>query len=93
VSSGGPSFGVDDDGYGAAFGYREVNKSGKMEFNLSLEHMELNDANSGDTWVNMGLLFRVTQRLKITTAVQFAGEENVFRVGVRYYLPSRFDQR
>jgi hypothetical protein len=93
VSSGGPSFGVDDDGYSAAFGYRELNKSGKMEFNLSVERMELDKASYGDTWVNMGLMFRATQRLKVTTAVQFAGDENVFRVGVRYYLPNRFDKR
>jgi hypothetical protein len=91
IDASGPTIGADDDGYGYAFGYREANKSGKMEFNLSAEHIELSDADSGDTWINMGLLFRVTSRFKITTGVQFAGDENLFRVGVRYYLPSRFD--
>ena len=38
-------------------------------------------------------MFRATQRLKVTTAVQFAGDENAFKVGVRYYLPNRFDNR
>lgn len=93
VTTGGPAIGVDEDGYSYAFGYREANKSGKMEFNLSAEHMELTDSDSGDTWVNMGLLFRVTPRFMITTGVQFAGDENLFKVGVRYYLPNRFDNR
>jgi hypothetical protein len=35
----------------------------------------------------------VTPRLKITTALQFGGDENLLKVGVRYYLPSRFDKR
>jgi hypothetical protein len=93
VSTGGPSIGVDDDGYAYAFGYREENRSGRMEFNVSAEHMELSDADTGDTWINMGLIFRVTPRFKVTTAVQFAGDENAFRVGVRYYLPNRFENR
>jgi hypothetical protein len=93
VSGGGPTIGVDDDGYAYAFGYREANRTGKIEFNLSAEHIELNDADTGDTWLNMGLMFRVTPRFKITTAAQFAGDENAFRVGVRYYLPNRFSNR
>jgi hypothetical protein len=92
-SAGGPSISLDDDGYTYAFGFREANKTGKMEFNISAEHVELNDADTGDTWVNMGLMFRVTPRFKVTTAVQFAGDENAFKVGVRYYLPNRFDNR
>jgi hypothetical protein len=93
ITTGGPSIGADDDGYGYAFGYREANKTGKMEFNLSAEHIELNDADSGDTWVNLGLMFRIAPRFKLTTAVQFAGDENAFKVGVRYYLPNRFANR
>jgi hypothetical protein len=90
VSSGGPSISVDDDGYVYAFGYREENRTGRMEFNISAEHIEFSDADTGDTWINMGLIFRATPRFKVTTAVQFAGDENAFRVGVRYYLPNRF---
>jgi hypothetical protein len=93
VSAGGPSLSLDDDGYAYALGFREANKTGRIEFNISAEHVELSDADTGDTWVNMGLMFRATQRLKVTTAVQFAGDENAFKVGVRYYLPNRFDQR
>jgi hypothetical protein len=93
TSSGGPSISVDDDGYLYAFGYREENRTGRMEFNISAEHIELNDADTGDTWINMGLIFRATPRFKVTTAVQFAGDENAFKVGVRYYLPNRFAAR
>jgi hypothetical protein len=81
----------DEDGYGYAFGYREVNKNGRMEFAISAEHQEFDDA--ADTWVNMSLLFRVTPRFKILAGVTFAGEENAGRVGVRYYLPNRFDNK
>jgi hypothetical protein len=93
VSAGGPNISLDDDGYAYAFGFREANKTGSIEFNISAEHVELSDADTGDTWVNMGLMFRVKPRFKVTTAVQFAGEENALKIGVRYYLPNRFDQR
>jgi hypothetical protein len=93
ASGGGSSSSVDDDGYTYAVGFREANKTGKIEFNLSAEHIELNDADYGDTWLNMGLMFRVTPRFRVTTALQFAGDENAFKVGVRYYLPNRFDNR
>jgi hypothetical protein len=90
LTVGGSSVSADDDGYGYAFGYRESTKTGNMEFNLSAEHRELSDADTGDTWINMGLLFRVTPRFEVITGVQFAGDENLFKVGVRYYLPNRF---
>jgi hypothetical protein len=41
----------------------------------------------------MGLLFGITPRFKLTTGVQFAGGENLFKVGIRYYLPNRFDKQ
>ena len=91
VDAGGTTISADDDGYEYELGYREANKSGKIEFNLSAEHIEFNDADYGDTTVNLGLMFRATKRLKVTTSVQFAGDENAFKVGVRYYLPNRFD--
>jgi hypothetical protein len=89
----GPTVGVDDDGYTYLFGWREANKTGKMEFNLSAQHIDYNKTDVADTWVNMGLLFRITPRFKLTTAVQFAGHEDLFKVGVRYYLPNRFDKK
>jgi hypothetical protein len=45
-----------------------------------------------DTRINLGLEWRVTPRLRITPRVSFAGEQNAARVGVRYYLPSRFER-
>jgi hypothetical protein len=89
----GPTVGVDDSGYTYLFGWREANKTGRMEFNLSAQHIEYQNVNAADTWVNMGLLFKITPRFKLTTAVQFAGDENLFKVGVRYYLPNRFDKK
>jgi hypothetical protein len=84
---------TDDDGLGYEFGYREINKNGRIEFLISAEHQELNDADVGDTWINMNLVFRATQRFKIFGGVTFAGDENAARVGVRYYLPNRLAQR
>jgi hypothetical protein len=84
---------VDDDGYTYLFGWREMNKSGRMEFNLSGQHIDYNKTNAADTWINMGLIFKITPRFKLTTAVQFAGDEDVFKVGLRYYLPNRFDKK
>jgi len=81
---------AEEDGYGYALGYRETNDSGRLEFAISAEHQEFDD--TADTWINMGLEFRVTPRFRITTRVSFAGEENVGRIGVRYYLPNRFDR-
>jgi hypothetical protein len=81
----------DEEGYGYAFGYREANKSGSMEFAISAEHQEFDDA--ADTWINMNLEFRVTKRFNILAGVTFAGEENAGRIGVRYYLPNRFDKK
>jgi hypothetical protein len=93
ISGSGTSASADDDGYLYAFGYREENKTGRMQFDISAEHVELNDADTGDTYIKMGLMFRATPRFKVTTMVQFAGDENAFNVGVRYDLPNRFLNR
>ena len=93
VTPGGPRIGVNDDGYTYLFGWRETNKSGGMEFNLSAQRIDYNKTNATDTWINMGLTFRITPRFKLTTAVQFAGDNDLFKFGVRYYLPSRFDKQ
>jgi hypothetical protein len=84
---------ADDEGYAYAFGYREIGENGRIEFALSVEHMEFDQSAGSDTWIDMGLQFRVTPRFKIETAVRFVGDENAFKVGVRYYLPNRFDRR
>jgi len=41
----------------------------------------------------VGLLFRATKRLMVVTGVEFTGKDNLFKAGVRYYLPNRFDKR
>jgi hypothetical protein len=84
---------TDDDGLGYEFGYREASKNGRMEFLISAEHQELNDADISDTWVNMNLEFHATKRFKIFGGVTFAGEQNAARVGVRYYLPNRLQRQ
>ena len=93
VTPGGPTVGTDDDGVTYALGYREATRTGKTEFVIAAEHVEFSESDFNDTWLDMGLLFRVTPRLKVQTAVQFGGEENGFKVGVRYYLPNRLDRR
>jgi hypothetical protein len=35
----------------------------------------------------MSLQYRVTRHLKIIGGIQFGGDDDLFRVGVRYYLP------
>jgi predicted porin len=93
VTPGGPTVGTDDDGVTYALGYREATKTGKTEFVVAAEHVDFSESDFSDTWLDMGLLFRVTPRLKVQAAVQFGGEENGVRVGVRYYLPNRLDRR
>jgi hypothetical protein len=93
ATPGGPTVGTDDDGVTYALGYREATKTGKTEFVIAAEHVEFSEADFSDTWLDMGLLFRVTPRFKIQTAVQFGGEENVFKVGVRYDLPNHLARR
>jgi hypothetical protein len=92
ATPGGPTVSADDDGVTYALGYREATRTGKTEFIIAAEHVEFGDSDFSDTWLDMGLLFRVTPRFKVQTAVQFGGEENGFKVGVRYYLPNRLDR-
>ena len=94
LTPGGPKIGVDDSGYTYLFGWRSANKSRRMEFNLSAQHITYNNkVNEPDTWINIGLLFRATSKLMVVTGVEFTGNENLFKAGVRYYLPNRFDKR
>jgi hypothetical protein len=86
---GATAVGIDDDGYGYTFGYREANRSGRMEFLLSAEHLEFDGVDYADTRLHMGLLFKVTKRFNVDTDLQWVGDENAFKVGVRYYLPNR----
>jgi hypothetical protein len=85
--------GIDDDGYGYTFGYREGSANGRMEFLLSAEHLQFDGADYSDTRLHMGLVFRATKRFLIDTDLQWVGDENAFKVGVRYYLPNRFDKK
>lgn len=94
LTPGGPKVGVDDSGYTYLFGWRSANPSRRMEFNLSAQHITYNKVTDGsDTWINLGLLFRATNKLMVVTSVEFTGKENLFKAGVRYYLPNRFDKR
>jgi hypothetical protein len=93
VTPGGPTAGTDDDGVTYALGYREATRTGKTEFLIAAEHVEFSESDESDTWLDMGLLFRVTPRLMVQTGIQFGGEENAFRVGVRYHLPNPLDRR
>lgn len=75
----------DDDGYGVSVGYREINHT-PMEFRLSIDHVALNDSDTSETTMDIALMYRLTQRLKIISGIQFGGDEGIFRAGVRYYL-------
>jgi hypothetical protein len=95
LTPGGPTIGVDDNGYTYLFGWRSANKSRKMEFNLSAQHITYHKVDEPATWINLGLLFRTTNRLMVVTGVELTGnaaKESLFKAGVRYYLPNRFDK-
>jgi hypothetical protein len=36
--------------------------------------------------MDVAMMYRLTQRLKLFGGVQFGGDEGIFRAGVRYYL-------
>ena len=75
----------DDDGYGVSIGYREVNHT-PLEFRLSIDHIALNDADTSDTTMDVSFQYELSNRFKILGGIQFGGDENIFRAGVRYYL-------
>ena len=90
--SGGGTIGVDDTGYFYSIGYRE-NNNDRLEFTVSADHIEFDDSASSDTSISMSLEYRITRRFHFEGGVNFAGEDRFWKVGVRYYLPNRFDRR
>ncbi len=91
--AGGGTIGPDGTGYGYAVGYREMRPNGKIEFDVKASRLVFDDPAFSNTSIDMDLLFRVTPRFKIDAGIRFIGDENAFRVGARYYLPSRFERR
>jgi len=90
-----PTFGTvtgDDDGLGFAIGYRETNHT-RLEFEISLDYVELDKANTSDRYMDMSLQYEITPRFKVLGGIRFGGDDNNFRAGVRYYLPNRLGQR
>lgn len=81
------TIGVDDDGYSYAIGFREANHR-RLEFQVSAEHIELRDSDYSDTWIDTSLQLVVAPRFRVEGGIRFLGEENVLRLGVRYYLPN-----
>lgn len=86
------SIGVDDTGYFYSIGYRESNND-RLEFAISADHIEFDDSDSSDTSISMSLQYRITQRFRFEGGANFAGEDRFWKIGVRYYLPNRFDRR
>jgi hypothetical protein len=82
---------ADDDGYGVSIGYREVNHT-PLEFGFSIDYVSLNDADTSDTTGNLNFQYELTERWKIIGGIEFGGDENIFRAGVRYYLPNRMSE-
>jgi hypothetical protein len=80
--------GNDDNGYGASFGYRETNLT-PLEFTISLDYFTLNDSDLNDTSLGISLQYAVKPRFKIEGGVRFAGDNNTWKLGIRYYLPDR----
>jgi hypothetical protein len=83
-----PGFGstnVDDNGYGISVGYREVNHT-PLEFRLAVDYVHFNDADESDTSVDISLQYEIASGLKILGGYQFGGDEDVLRLGVRYYF-------
>jgi hypothetical protein len=90
--SGGGRIGVDDTGYFYSIGFRESNND-RLEFSVSADHIEFDDSDSSDTSISMSLQYRITPRFRFEGGVNFLGEDSYWKVGVRYYLPNRFDRR
>jgi len=78
----------DDDGYGVSIGYREINHT-PLEFHLSVDYVEFDKANTSETTADIGLQYALNRQFKILGAIQFGGDENILRLGVRYYLRGR----
>jgi hypothetical protein len=86
-----PVFGsvnADDDGYGVSIGYREVNHT-PLEFHLSVDYVAFDKADTSETTADIGLQYAINRQLKILGAIQFGGDENILRLGARYYLGGR----
>lgn len=77
----------DDDAYGFAIGYRERNTT-RMEFTVSANYMELDMADTSDSFLKMSLEYEIKRRFKVLGGVTFGGEDSSWNVGVRYYLRS-----
>ena len=92
------SVSADADGYSYSLGYRERGRNDRIEFTISADHIEFDeddvgDSGNTDTSITTGLQFRITPRLHIDTAVNFAGDDQYAKIGVRYYLPSWVERR
>jgi len=82
---------TDNDGYGISLGYREINHT-PLEFQLSIDYVNFDVPGGGstsDTTMSVGLQYAFTPRLKMLGGFQFGGDEDVFRLGVRYYWSPR----
>ena len=75
----------DDDGYVVSVGYREVNHT-PLEFRLSIDHIALNDSDTSDTTMDISMQYELSRRWKLLGGIQFGGDENLLRLGARYYL-------
>jgi len=80
----------DTDAAELAIGWRETNHT-PLEFGISVHYRELdNAAETNDKWMDMAFLYAINPRLSINGGIRFGGDDNNMRIGVRYYLPSRF---
>ena len=79
-----------NDGYGASIGYREKNRT-RLEFDVSLDYVDLSDIDYTDTSVTMKLMYELRRRLKLEGIATFGGDEDRWGIGLRYYLPGRGD--
>jgi hypothetical protein len=79
------SISADDDGYGISVGYREVNDT-PLEFRLAIDYVTFNDSNESDTSVDISLQYRISRGFKILGGYQFGGDEDMLRLGIRYYF-------
>ena len=88
-----PTFGTltgDTDAAEFAIGWRETNHT-PLEFGVSVHYREYDDvAETNDKWMDLGFLYAINPRLSINGGIRFGGDDNNMRIGIRYYLPSRF---
>jgi len=81
----------DDDAIEAAVGWRETNHT-PLEFGVSLNYREYDKSATNDKWMDLNFQYALSSRFKTVGGVRFGGDDNNWRIGLRFNLPDRFER-